>query len=169
MRWHGRYCVFIDRIPAIKLPLSVLVFDKIICCITLVAGVNNVGCRYAQWPKGELNCGKWYIGILNISIKWMHFITLFATLFEHLNIFSTFFTSDVQQCVCICDTVLIHCCVICWKGVQLALFLECDECVKWSNMTLYDMSVLYFWGVRGSCAECHFLFSLVYQLCLALW
>ena len=28
---------------------------------------------------------------------------------------------------------------------------------------------LYFWGVRGSWAECHFLFSLVYQLCLALW
>ena len=24
-------------------------------------------------------------------------------------------------------------------------------------------------GVRGSWAECHFLFSLVYQLCLALW
>ena len=28
---------------------------------------------------------------------------------------------------------------------------------------------LYFWGVRGSWAECHFLYSLVYQLCLALW
>ena len=28
---------------------------------------------------------------------------------------------------------------------------------------------LYFWGVCGSWAECHFLFSLVYQLCLALW
>ena len=28
---------------------------------------------------------------------------------------------------------------------------------------------LYFWGVRGSWPECHFLFSLVYQLCLALW
>ena len=28
---------------------------------------------------------------------------------------------------------------------------------------------LYFWGVRGFWAECHFLFSLVYQLCLALW
>ena len=27
----------------------------------------------------------------------------------------------------------------------------------------------YFWGVRGSWVECHFLFSLVYQLCLALW
>ena len=26
-----------------------------------------------------------------------------------------------------------------------------------------------FLGVRGSWAECHFLFSLVYQLCLALW
>ena len=25
------------------------------------------------------------------------------------------------------------------------------------------------WGVRGSWAKCHFLFSLVYQLCLALW
>ena len=24
-------------------------------------------------------------------------------------------------------------------------------------------------GVRGSCSECHFVFSLVYQLCLAIW
>ena len=28
---------------------------------------------------------------------------------------------------------------------------------------------LHFCGVRGSWAECHFLFSLLYQLCLALW
>ena len=28
---------------------------------------------------------------------------------------------------------------------------------------------LYFWGVRSSLVECHFLFSLVHQLCIALW
>ena len=28
---------------------------------------------------------------------------------------------------------------------------------------------LCFWGMHGSWVECHFLFSLVYQLCLALW
>ena len=37
-------------------------------------------------------------------------------------------------------------------------------------LTYFKSSIgLYFWGVRGSWAECHFLFSLVYQLCLALW
>ena len=41
-------------------------------------------------------------------------------------------------------------------------------------MTVYRFEIslsiwLYFWGVHGSWAECHFLFSLVYQLCLALW
>ena len=29
--------------------------------------------------------------------------------------------------------------------------------------------ITFYMGVRGSWAECHFLFSLVYQLCLALW
>ena len=29
--------------------------------------------------------------------------------------------------------------------------------------------ITFYRGVRGSWAECHFLFSLVYQLCLALW
>ena len=39
----------------------------------------------------------------------------------------------------------------------------------WRSCTLSRYIGLYFWGVRGSWAECHFLFSLVYQLCLALW
>ena len=29
--------------------------------------------------------------------------------------------------------------------------------------------ITFFWGMRGSWSECHFVFSLVYQLCLALW
>ena len=40
---------------------------------------------------------------------------------------------------------------------------ECDSVLaKLHPITFYR-------GVRGSWAECHFLFSLVYQLCLALW
>ena len=39
----------------------------------------------------------------------------------------------------------------------------------WWSCTPSRSIGLYFWGVRGSWAECHFLFSLVYQLCLALW
>ena len=39
----------------------------------------------------------------------------------------------------------------------------------WRSCTPSRSIGLYFWGVRGSWAECHFLFSLVYQLCLALW
>ena len=38
----------------------------------------------------------------------------------------------------------------------------------WRSCTPSRSIGLYFWGVRGSWAECHFLFSLVYQLCLAL-
>ena len=38
----------------------------------------------------------------------------------------------------------------------------------WSCTPSHSME-LYFWGVRSSWVECHFLFSLVYQLCLALW
>ena len=39
----------------------------------------------------------------------------------------------------------------------------------WRSCTPSRSIGLYFWGVRGTWAECHFLFSLVYQLCLALW
>ena len=39
----------------------------------------------------------------------------------------------------------------------------------WRSCTPSRSVGLYFWGVHGSWAECHFLFSLVYQLCLALW
>ena len=39
----------------------------------------------------------------------------------------------------------------------------------WRSCTPSRSIGLYFWGARGSWAECHFLFSLVYQLCLALW
>ena len=39
----------------------------------------------------------------------------------------------------------------------------------WRSCTPSRSIGLYFWGVRGSWADCHFLFSLVYQLCLALW
>ena len=38
----------------------------------------------------------------------------------------------------------------------------------WRSCTPSRSIGLHFWGVRGSWAECHFLFSLVYQLCLAL-
>ena len=38
----------------------------------------------------------------------------------------------------------------------------------WSCIPTHSLG-LYFWGVRSSWVECHFLFSLVYQLCLALW
>ena len=39
----------------------------------------------------------------------------------------------------------------------------------WRGCTPSRSIGLYFWGVRGSWAECLFLFSLVYQLCLILW
>ena len=39
----------------------------------------------------------------------------------------------------------------------------------WRSCTPSRSIGLYFWGSRGSWAECHLLFSLVYQLCLALW
>ena len=39
----------------------------------------------------------------------------------------------------------------------------------WWSCTPSHSIGLYFWGVRGSWVEFHFLFSLVYQLCLALW
>ena len=39
----------------------------------------------------------------------------------------------------------------------------------WRSCTPSHSIGLYFWGVRGSWVECQFMFSFVYQLCLALW
>ena len=39
----------------------------------------------------------------------------------------------------------------------------------WSCTPSHSIGRLYFWGMHSSWNECHFLFSLVYQLCLALW
>ena len=39
----------------------------------------------------------------------------------------------------------------------------------WWSCTPLHLMGLCFWGGCGSWIECHFLFSLVYQLCLALW
>ena len=39
----------------------------------------------------------------------------------------------------------------------------------WWSCTPSHSIGLYFWEVRRSWVECHFLFSLVYHLCLALW
>ena len=39
----------------------------------------------------------------------------------------------------------------------------------WWSCTPSHSIGLYFWGVHGSWVECHFLFYMVYQLCLALW
>ena len=72
------------------------------------------------------------------------------------------------------------------KSSVLIIYIYICAFLIWvllQDIYIYNGSVIQYWrsctpsrsigfnylGVRGSWAECHFLFSLVYQLCLALW
>ena len=68
----------------------------------------------------------------------------------------------IYICVCVCVSIPYTSSVICriYNGSVIQY---------WRSCTPSRSIGVYFWGVRGSWAECHFLFSLVYQLCLAIW
>ena len=55
----------------------------------------------------------------------------------------------------------------CYYNVNFGLYYIIF--MYWRSCTPSRYIGLFFWGVRGSWAQCHFLFSLVCQLCLALW
>ena len=63
------------------------------------------------------------------------------------------------------------CLCIFYMSFVIGRIYTCNRSViqHWSSFTPSHSIGLYFWGVRSSWVECHFLFSLVYQLCLALW
>ena len=64
----------------------------------------------------------------------------------------------------------IYICIPYMSSVIGRLYIYNKSVIQyWRSCTPSGSIGLYFWGVRGSWAECHFLFSLVYHLCLALW
>ena len=67
-----------------------------------------------------------------------------------------------------CVTIYMHFLYeICYR----TYIYTCNRSViqHWWSCTPSHSIGLYFCGVRSSWVECHFLFSLVYQMCLALW
>ena len=66
----------------------------------------------------------------------------------------------IYICVCVC---------IPYTSSVIGRIYNGSVIQYWRSYTPSRSIGLYFWGVCGSWAECHFLFSLVYQLCLALW
>ena len=64
--------------------------------------------------------------------------------------------------------IYIYMCIACTSSV-IGRIYNGSVIQYWRSCTPSRSIGLYFWGVSGSWAECHFLFSLVYQLCLALW
>ena len=66
--------------------------------------------------------------------------------------------------------VNIYICIPYMSSVIRHIYMYNGSVIQyWRSCTPSRSIGLYFWGVRGSWAECHFLFSLLYQLCLALW
>ena len=69
----------------------------------------------------------------------------------------------IYMCVCVCV------CIPYKSSVMGRIYSE-SVIQYWRSCTpSRSIGLYYFWGVCGSWAECHFLFSLVYQLSLALW
>ena len=72
----------------------------------------------------------------------------------------------------LCVNIYIYICIPYMSSVigRIYIYAYNGSVIQyWRSCTPSRSIGLYFWGVRGSWAECHFLFSLVYQLCLALW
>ena len=69
----------------------------------------------------------------------------------------------------LCVYNIYICAFLIWVLLQ-GVYIYNGSCIQyWRSCTPSRSIGLYIWGVRGSWADCHFLFSLVYQLCLALW
>ena len=68
------------------------------------------------------------------------------------------------------SSVLIYVCILYMSFVIGHIYTNSRSVIQyWWSCTPSHSTGLYFWGVSGSWVECHFLLSLVYQLCLALW
>ena len=69
---------------------------------------------------------------------------------------------NIYICICLCIPYM--------SSVTGRIYIYNGSVIQdWRSCAPSRSIGLYFWGVRGSWAECHFLFSLVYQLYLALW
>ena len=70
---------------------------------------------------------------------------------------------------CVLIIYLCMCIPYIWVLLQDVYIYNGSVIQYWRSCTPSRSIGLYFWGVRSSWAECHFSFSLVYQLCLVLW
>ena len=76
---------------------------------------------------------------------------------------------DNVQKLCGNIYIYIYICILYRSSLIWSIYTYTMIVVQyWLSCTL-SHSIRLFLRVRGSCVECHFLFCLVYQLCLALW
>ena len=74
------------------------------------------------------------------------------------------------QRLCVNIFIYMYICILYMSSVIGRVYAYSRSVIQyWWSCTPSHSIGLYFWGVRGSWAERQFLFSLVYQLCLALW
>ena len=71
----------------------------------------------------------------------------------------------------LCVYIYIYICIFYMSSEIGGRIYTCNRSVivYWWSCTQSHSIGLYFWGVCSPWVECHFLFSLVYQLCLVLW
>ena len=75
-----------------------------------------------------------------------------------------------ELCVDIYVYIYIYICIFYMSSVIWRIYTYNRSVIQyWGSCTPSHSIGLYFWGVHASWVECHFLFCLVYQLCLALW
>ena len=74
------------------------------------------------------------------------------------------------QKLCVNNIYIYYICIPYMSSVTGRIYIYHGSVIQyWRRCTPSRSIGLYLWGVRGSWAECHFLFSLVYQLFLVLW
>ena len=132
---------------------------------------------YMNWLTHEFWDSNMRVGVWSLPRRW-HILSIplktgRGTSAETCGLDDVFPPDDLgirPEALCLYIYMYMYICIPYMSSVKGRIYTYNRSVVQyWWSCTPPHSIGLYFWGVRGSWAEWHFLFSLVYQLCFALW
>ena len=171
-------------IPVITLHLSILAKKHSIATITQLRSLELLiktpvlhMLHYVNWLTHDFFNSNRRVGVWSLPGRW-HILSIPLTTCRGtsaetcglVDVFPPWFPSRSSVLVYIYIYIYICICIPYMSSVIGRTYIYNGSVIQyWRSSTPLHSIGLYFWGVRGSWAECHFLFSLVHQLCLAFW
>ena len=133
--------------------------DISLCFQWVLSGNNQywtcLGMRWHVHCRGEWGCLLFSRSSLNIQ-----------TITDHWTMCFLLMTLVVQK---LCVNIYVYMYYIPYTSSVIGRIYAIGVSFSIGEAATRQVLWDYFWGVCGSFAECHFLFSLVYEFCLALW